>query len=112
MAFLRHADIASVCVGDLCRAAAATQRTLEYGFREALGLSPLRFLRLLRLHMARRELAAAQAGTTTVADIADHFGLLHHSRFAAEYATLFGEMPSQTLARPPVRVASPMSLER
>jgi AraC family ethanolamine operon transcriptional activator len=87
-----------------------TQRTLEYGFRERLGLSPLRFLRLLRLHTARRELAAAQAGTTTVADIADRLGLLHHSRFAAEYAALFGEMPSQTWARPPLCVTSPMML--
>jgi AraC family ethanolamine operon transcriptional activator len=111
MAFLRDADIASVRVGDLCRVTAVTQRTLEYGFREGLGLSPLGFLRLLRLHMARRELAAARAGATTVADIADRFGLLHHSRFAAEYATLFGEMPSQTLARPPFRVASPLLLD-
>jgi AraC family ethanolamine operon transcriptional activator len=108
MAYLREADIASVGVGDLCRATAVTPRTLEYGFREGLGLSPLRFVRLLRFHLARRELAAAQAGTTTVAEIADRLGLLHHSRFAAEYATLFGEMPSQTLARPPFRPASPM----
>jgi len=112
MAYLREADIASVRVDDLCRATAVTARTLEYGFREGLGVSPLRFVRLLRLHLARRELAAAQAGTTTVADIADRLGLLHHSRFAAEYATLFGEMPSQTLARPPFRVASPLLRDR
>jgi AraC family ethanolamine operon transcriptional activator len=87
-----------------------SQRTLEYGFREELGVGPLRFLRLLRLHMARRELARSQAASTTVADVADHFGILHHSRFAAEYANLFGEMPSQTLARPTLHVASPMLL--
>jgi AraC family ethanolamine operon transcriptional activator len=110
--FLRNADLASVGVVDLCRAAEVAHRTLEYGFREGLGLSPLRFLRLLRLHTARRELAAAQAGTTTVADIADGLGLLHHSRFAAEYANLFGEMPSRTLARPPCPRASPMILTR
>ena len=112
MAFLRDADIASVDVGDLCRAAMVSPRTLEYGFREELGLSPLRFLRLLRLHMARRELAGTQAGTTTVADIADRFGLLHHSRFAAEYGSLFGERPSQTLSRPPLQVTSPMLLSK
>jgi AraC family ethanolamine operon transcriptional activator len=112
MAFLREADIAAVGVGDLCRATVVTQRTLEYGFRERLGISPLRFLRLLRLHMARRELAAAEAGTTTVAAIADRLGLLHHSRFAADYVTLFGEMPSQTLARQPFPLASPLLLDR
>jgi AraC family ethanolamine operon transcriptional activator len=108
--FLRDADIASVGVSDLCRATAVTQRTLEYGFREGLGLSPLRFLRLLRLHTARRELAGAEAASTSVADIADRLGLLHHSRFAVEYAALFGEMPSQTLARAPLRLASPLLL--
>jgi AraC family ethanolamine operon transcriptional activator len=112
IAFLRDADIASVDVGDLCRAAMVSQRTLEYGFRDELGCSPLRFLRLLRLHMARRELAGAQAGSTTVADIADRFGLLHHSRFAAEYADLFGEMPSQMLSRPPLQVTSPLLLRK
>lgn len=112
MAYLREADIASVRVDDLCRATAVTPRTLEYGFREGLGLSPLRFVRLLRMHLARRELAAARAGTITVADIADRLGLQHHSRFAAEYATLFGEMPSQTLARPPFRPASPLLRDR
>jgi AraC family ethanolamine operon transcriptional activator len=110
IAFLRDADLASVRVGDLCRATAVTQRTLEYGFQEGLGLSPLRFLRLLRLHAARRELAAAEAGSTTIADIADRLGLLHHSRFATEYADLFGEMPSETLARKPLPVTSPLLL--
>ena len=108
--FLREADIASVGVGDLCQATAVAYRTLEYGFREGLGVTPLRFLRLLRLHAARRALATAHAESTTVADVADRLGLQHHSRFAAEYAALFGEIPSATLARPPLRVPSPMLL--
>jgi len=100
--FLRGTDIASVTVGDLCHIAGVKERTLEYIFREKLGLGPLRFIRLLRLHAARRELVATEAGKTTIGDIADRMGLLHHSRFAAEYSALFGEMPSQTLAKPPV----------
>jgi AraC family ethanolamine operon transcriptional activator len=112
IAFLRESDIAAVDVGDLCRAATVAPRTLEYGFGDELGLSPLKFLRLLRLHRARRELAGAQSESATVADIADRLGLFHHGRFAAEYRQLFGEMPSQTLCRPPLRVASPMLLEK
>ncbi len=106
--FLRGTDIASVTIGDLCHIIDVKQRTLEYGFREELGLSPLRFIRLLRLHAARRELLETEPGKTTIGDIADRMGLLHHSRFAAEYSALFGEMPSQKLARPPVAVESPL----
>lgn len=106
--FLRETDIASVTIGDLCHIAGVKQRTLEYGFREELGLNPLRFIRLLRLHAARRELVETEPGKTKIGDIADRMGLLHHSRFAAEYSALFGEMPSQTLARPPVAVESPL----
>jgi AraC family ethanolamine operon transcriptional activator len=91
--FLRDADAGSVTVGDLCRIAGVKQRTLEYGFKEGLGLSPLRFVRLLRLHAARRALAASEPGEATVGDIAMRSGLLHQSRFAAEYGALFGEMP-------------------
>jgi len=106
--FLRGTDIASVTIGDLCHIASVSERTLEYIFRENLSLTPLRFIRLLRLYAARRELVETEPGTTTIGDIADRMGLLHHGRFAAEYNTLFGEMPSQTLARPPVAVECPL----
>jgi AraC-like DNA-binding protein len=53
-------------------------------------------------------LVETERGTATIGDIADRMGLLHHSRFAAEYSALFGEMPSQTLARPPVAVECPL----
>lgn len=86
-------------VGDLCEATGAKQRTLEYAFEERFGLSPLRFVRVHRLHQARRELAAAQPGMTRVADVAVAHGFHHLSRFSQEYKRLFGEKPSQTLAR-------------
>ncbi|MBK5967295.1 MULTISPECIES: helix-turn-helix domain-containing protein [Thiorhodovibrio] len=86
-------------VSELCEAAGAKQRTLEYAFEERFGLSPLRFVRVYRLHQARRELAAAAPGSTRVADVAFAQGFRHLSRFSQEYKRLFGEKPSQTLAR-------------
>ena len=53
-------------VSDLCRAAAVSERTLEYAFKEIMGLTPLAYLIRLRLHRVRQALLAATQGSTTV----------------------------------------------
>jgi AraC family ethanolamine operon transcriptional activator len=108
--FLRMSDLANLTVGQLCEAAGVSQRTLEYAFRECLGLTPLGFLRLHRLHAARRDLAATLPGEVTVSDIAYRHGFFELGRFASCYKRLFGELPSQTLASPARKVMSPLIL--
>lgn len=108
--FLRAVGTANVTVSQLCQAAGVSRRTLEYAFRDSLGLPPLKFLRLQRLHAARRELLAARPGGATVAGIAHRAGFLELGRFASEYKQLFGELPSQTLARPATRGTRPLLL--
>ena len=95
--YLRETDVSTLPMAELCAAARASQRTLEYAFRETYGLGPLAFLRRWRLHAARRALAAASAHTATVAEVAYGLGFWHLSRFAAEYRRIFGELPSTTL---------------
>ena len=46
----------------------------------------------------RRALLAAPA-ESTVTEIAIRFGFWHLGRFSAGYQTIFGELPSATLAR-------------
>jgi AraC family ethanolamine operon transcriptional activator len=99
----------------LCSVAGTSERTLEYAFREQLGVSPVRYLRLRRLNGVRRELHAAEPGATRVADVALRWGFWQLGRFAVEYRALFGERPSDTrsgsnrslrspyAARPPIR---------
>ncbi len=96
---LRESGPSMPSVGDLCRITGAKQRTLEYAFEERFGLSPLRFIRVQRLHHARRQLAAAEPGSIKVAQVAHNLGFRHLSRFAQEYRGLFGELPSRTLER-------------
>ncbi len=102
--YLRSADTALVTVGDLCAAANLAERTLEYAFREAFGISPQRFLHLRRYHAARRDLLAADGGTATVQAIAQHNGFYQMGRFAVGYKQLFGESPSDALKRPPLEL--------
>ena len=82
----------------LAAAAGVSQRVLEMGFREMLGISPQKFLRWSRLNNLRRDLHAAHSGKETVTDMASRWGFQELGRTAVEYKQLFGESPSQTLS--------------
>ena len=88
-----------VQVGDLCRALSVSERTLEYAFKELLGLTPMAFLVRLRLHRVRRALLAARPGSTTVSSAALDGGFWHFGEFSRAYRECFGELPSETLRR-------------
>jgi AraC family transcriptional regulator, ethanolamine operon transcriptional activator len=91
-----HADEA-ISVPQLCGATGASRRALQYAFEEVLHLSPVSYLRVMRLNRVRSELQAR--GGDTVGDVAARWGFWHLSRFAADYRSLFGELPSQTRLR-------------
>ena len=88
-------------VTDLCRAAAVSERTLEYAFRDVMGLTPVAYLIRLRLHRVREGLLAGTHGTTTVTAEAVNWGFWHFGEFSHAYKDCFGELPSDTLRRPP-----------
>ena len=82
---------------DLAAAVGVSQRVLELGFKETLGISPRRFLRWSRLNHLHRELRNARAEISTVTEIAGRWGFTELGRTAMEYKRLFGESPSSTL---------------
>lgn len=90
-----------VQVGDLCRAAGVSERTLEYAFKEILGTTPMAYLLRLRLHRVRRRLLAAKRGSITVSAAALDAGFWHFGDFSRAYRECFGELPSATLRRKP-----------
>jgi len=99
LAYLSTANLPTVTITQLVEIAGVSQRTLELAFRDIFDLTPSGFLRLLRLHAARRALMVAEAQGTTVASIADSHGFAQHGRFSVSYRRLFGESPSETLHR-------------
>jgi AraC-like DNA-binding protein len=94
-------------VSDLCRAAETSERTLDYAFREAYGLSPGQFLRRIRLASARQALMRGTTQDTSVLAVATQLGFYDAGHFASDYRQTFGELPSITL-----RQASPASAGR
>jgi AraC-like DNA-binding protein len=91
----------AIYLAELCAATGASERTLRLCCQEHLGMGPIRYLQLRRLHLARRALMRARSGATTVTEIATEFGFWELGRFSVEYRALFGETPSVTLYRAP-----------
>jgi AraC-like DNA-binding protein len=86
-------------VEDLCAALGVSERTLEYAFANIVRMSPVAYLRRLRLHRVRQALRSATRGSTTVSIEALNAGFSHFGEFSRAYKDCFGELPSETLRR-------------
>jgi AraC-like DNA-binding protein len=82
----------------LAAACAVPERTLLKQFKRFVGLSPLAYLRRMRLNLARSELLQADC-ETAISEVAIGCGFTHLGRFATEYRRAFGESPSATRQR-------------
>jgi transcriptional regulator GlxA family with amidase domain len=88
-----------VCIRDLCRSVAVSQRMLRSAFHEVHGVAPYRYIRTLRMMEARKGLLSPASTDATVTQIATDCGFLELGRFSVEYREIFGESPSATLRR-------------
>ncbi len=87
-----------VTLADICLATRASQRTVEYAFRDVYGMGAKKFLKLLRLNDVRRQLRRSDAEPISIADAAHRAGFWHMGHFAADYRRLFGETATRTVA--------------
>lgn len=88
----------AVYLQEVCSALLVSAPTLRRCCEEHLGMSPMHYLWLRRMNLARRELQQRHSETSVTAT-AMNFGFWHLGRFAEEYRSLFGESPGATLAR-------------
>lgn len=96
MAYIKSEFSAEIGLHDIARAAGASVRALQYGFKQAYGLTPMQMVRLERLRRAHYLLQGAY-GAQTVTQIASALGFNHLGRFSQDYRDAFGETPQQTL---------------
>ncbi|MER7838141.1 AraC family transcriptional regulator [Streptomyces sp. NPDC096040] len=82
---------------ELARVGQVGERWLQECFRRQVGMSPMAYLREVRMERVRAELAEGDPAHTTVGDIAYRWGFNHLGRFAQHYRARFGELPSHTL---------------
>jgi AraC-like DNA-binding protein len=89
-----HLPLTTSTLAKQCHVSA---RTLQEGFRRQLGMSPMAYLRVVRLRRAHRDLRSADPSSSSVASIAHRWGFTHLGRFAAAHKTMFGQTPRQAL---------------
>lgn len=83
-----------ICVEQLAQISGVSVRGLYAAFKEFLGISPMQYLRDLRMERARTDLIS---GAASVASVALRWGFTHLGRFSSEYQRRYGETPSQTM---------------
>ncbi|MCZ4352708.1 helix-turn-helix domain-containing protein [Roseovarius aestuarii] len=82
-------------VAELTVELGVSRRTLQNACRDILDVSPVQYLRSLRLSEVRQTIETA----SSVTDVATEYGFWHLSYFARDYRVMFGESPSKTLER-------------
>jgi len=96
-------------LADICTAVGASERTLRASCEERLGMGPIRYLWLRRMHLARRTLVGADPATATVTQVAMDYGFWELGRFSVSYQALFGESPSESLRKAPSYPKAPQA---
>lgn len=98
IAFIEADPGRDITVVDIAAAARVTPRAVQYAFQRHLGMTPMAYLRRIRLEAAHQDLRDADpAGGTTVTTVANRWGFAHLGRFATAYRTAYGHSPSHTL---------------
>jgi AraC-like DNA-binding protein len=86
-------------VSSLAARSHVSARALQQGFQRHMGVSPMNYLRQVRLRRAHQDLLESDPSSETVESIASRWGFTNPGRFAAAHAARYGENPAQTLRR-------------
>ncbi|MCV6591581.1 MAG: AraC family transcriptional regulator [Silicimonas sp.] len=95
VAFIHDQAHENLGLEDIAAAAGVHPRTLQTAFRKSLGVTPIQFLRDVRLDRARFHLMRRH-NRASVSEIAYDCGYSHLGRFSRDFKTRFGHAPSQT----------------
>jgi AraC-like DNA-binding protein len=94
--FIEEHAGADLSAADIAAAANVSIRAVQLAFRRELGVTPLGYLRRVRLERAHRDLLAGGPAGPTVTAVSVRWGFSSSSRFAAYYREAFGVPPSYT----------------
>jgi AraC-like DNA-binding protein len=95
--YIRHHYAEALTVEKLALVAGVSARTLFSGFRDFRRVTPMAYLKSVRLDRARQQLASGEvSGFADVTKVALDSGFSHLGRFAQHYRSRFGELPSAT----------------
>jgi AraC family transcriptional regulator, ethanolamine operon transcriptional activator len=96
--FMREHIGDSVTLLDLSKASGLRARSLINAFEAVTGVSPMAYLKRLRLNGVRRALQRSDKRRIKIIDVATEWGFCHMGHFTGDYRRMFGQTPSQTLS--------------
>jgi len=95
--YIRHHYAEPLTIEKLADVAGVSTRTLFAGFRDFRRVTPMTYLKSLRLDKARQALQSGEVSAAAgVTKVALDTGFSHLGRFAKHYHSRFGELPSMT----------------
>ena len=98
--YIHNQPVDSFTAADLCREADCSQRWLEQCFKKRFGITPKKYVKVLRLARVRENLLKAdKEKRQSIIELASEQGFWHMGQFAADYRKLYGELPSESLGR-------------
>jgi AraC-like DNA-binding protein len=94
------AQVASpLTIEEIAREAGVSVRGLQMAFQQFKDMTPMTYLRQMRLDGVRRDLTSGAQQDVLISEVAKRWGFTHMGRFSAMYVNAFGEIPRQTLNR-------------
>ena len=84
-------------MGELCRAANASESSVRQAFVEVFDVPPTQYFQSRLLSTLRVELLRADHRDDTVTNLAFSLGVKHLGRMSGRYRAVFDEAPSDTL---------------
>jgi AraC-like DNA-binding protein len=86
-------------VSSIAKRCHVSVRGLQQGFRRHMGVSPMAYLREVRLRRAHHCLLESDPSVTSVASVAHRWGFTNVGRFAAAHTARYDEPPAASLRR-------------
>jgi AraC-like DNA-binding protein len=100
MEFIHTSELENISAVELCVYAECNPRFLERTFQKRFGVTPKKYVKLLRLAAVRERLLAFNPQSCeSIIELAGIHGFWHMGQFAADYRSVYGELPSGTLNR-------------
>ena len=85
-------------LSEMCLVAHVSERRLRQAFTDTFDVPPLRYFRYRSLAQARHILVNREVSDCTVSEVASNLGFHNFGRFAHNYQSTYGELPSETLS--------------
>ena len=86
-------------LAEICAALDVPTQALRLACEDQLGMGPTEYVRRRRMQLVHRALLNGNPDPVSISALARGHGFRSPGRFAADYRTLYGELPSATLRR-------------